>query len=312
MYSSHVHNITYLQNHHSINAKDLRQIVEQIEPQARKRYDYDALEELYNHFMDRKIDDHTALDTLERAFTGKEILLIAPGKSIDAYRGEIQALSSRENVITVSVNFLPQEFAVDYVFYNNPRRYEHSVDLDRERLADSQQIVTSNLPGNILVGKPLQLNFDTLAKRGWKNYDNSMIFAIRLALRLGAQTIRLAGLDGFNEDSAPNFSSKITARRMRISQVCWRRLQDTPPAVSTLSPQAASARFWRLDRYARAGAAQPPEMDRAGRRRHPDRRQNHLRKRRYGDEAVSCSRRRGNIACTERRVATDDSDGTGK
>ena len=208
MYSSHVHNITYLQNHHSINAKDLRQIVEQIEPQARKRYDYDALEELYNHFMDRKIDDHAALDTLERAFAGKEILLIAPGKSIDAYRSEIQALSSRENVITVSVNFLPQEFAVDYVFYNNLRRYEHSVDLDQERLADSPQIVTSNLPGNILVGKPLQLNFDTLAKRGWKNYDNSMIFAIRLALRLGAHTIRLAGLDGFNEDSAPNFSSE--------------------------------------------------------------------------------------------------------
>ena len=124
--------------------------------------------------MDRKIDDHEALDALEKGFAGKEVLLIAPGKSIDAYHSEIQAVSSHEDVITVSVNFLPQEFAVNYAFYNNLRRYEHSVDLDRERLADSAQIVTSNLPGNILVGKPIQLNFDTLAKRGWKNYDNSM------------------------------------------------------------------------------------------------------------------------------------------
>ena len=45
MYCCHVNNIAYLLKNHRTNALDMRNIIESLSPEERRKYDYDLLEE---------------------------------------------------------------------------------------------------------------------------------------------------------------------------------------------------------------------------------------------------------------------------
>jgi len=95
MYCCHVNNIAYLQNNHRTSAKDMRNIIESLAPDDRKKYDYDLLEQKYIDNQDRLIDDSETVQLLREKFgvgevDNKKLLLIAPGKSSVINQKEIR------------------------------------------------------------------------------------------------------------------------------------------------------------------------------------------------------------------------------
>ena len=81
MYCCHVNNIAYLLKNHRTNALDMRNIIESLSPEERRKYDYDLLEKKYLENQNRIVDDDAVMEQLEHALASREVVLIAPGKT---------------------------------------------------------------------------------------------------------------------------------------------------------------------------------------------------------------------------------------
>lgn len=196
IYSSHANNIIYLNEKHKLRTKDIKQIISMIEPQKRKRYDYDNIENLYLKYLDLDVDDQESLKALQRIFEKREILILVPGASIGENRETIQKYINARSPIVISVNFIA-DFEIlpenNFTFYGNPRRYKK----DKENLKNKNIIASSNvievLPDTIVV------NYNGLVKRGVQYFDNSVVILLNLLKKTGFGQITFAGFDGFEE-----------------------------------------------------------------------------------------------------------------
>jgi len=74
LYGSHVNNIAYLLNNHRTKARDMRLVIESLDPKDRKKYDYDLLEEKYLSMINRYVDDSEVWKTLRETQKDKDIL----------------------------------------------------------------------------------------------------------------------------------------------------------------------------------------------------------------------------------------------
>lgn len=198
LYQCHVNNIAYLLNNHRSNAKDMRLIIESMNPQDRRKYDYDLLEEKYLSIVNRYIDDITAAEELKQNLTRKEILLIAPGKSVVLERERIGQYITERKPVVIGINAMVSDYNYDYVFYVNPARYDYAKTVMRERFENTKRIVLSNIKTQA-DDKELIIAFDHAIKRGWEHFDNAVICALRMLDWLGIESVTLAGFDGFKD-----------------------------------------------------------------------------------------------------------------
>ena len=109
----------------------MRNIIESLEPDARKKYDYDLLEQKYIENQDRQIDDKDSMAILREQLevNGEhpvKILLVAPGKSALTYKKEIQKFIKQNTPYVIAVNALLSEYNYDCMFVTNAGRYEYA------------------------------------------------------------------------------------------------------------------------------------------------------------------------------------------
>lgn len=206
--SAHVHNITYLSDRPSIRARDMMHILQKLDPEVRKRYDYDLLEKLYLEELSQQIDDSAALETLQKAVGGRKVLLILPGHSVEEHRDEIRAFIQREKPVVIHVNMCNPDFARDFAFFSNAKRYDfwHTA----AGFGDSPCILTSNIADP--PAGSLCVNLHKLLKGGFRHTDNSTIVLLRLLDRLGPESVTIAGFDGYDAAKGPNFVSRQLER----------------------------------------------------------------------------------------------------
>lgn len=196
LYCCHVNNIAYLLNNHRTNAKDMRLIIESMDPEDRKKYDYDLLEEKYLNIVDRYVDDRDAEETLKAELKDKTILLLAPGKSVITEKEKINQFIAEKKPVVIGVNAMVSDYFYDYVFYVNPARYEYAASSAEERFASAKRIVLSNIKTEPDANE-IVIGFDHATKRGWEHFDNAVICALRMLDWLGIEKVTIAGFDGF-------------------------------------------------------------------------------------------------------------------
>lgn len=212
MYCCHVNNIKYLQDNHRTNAKDMRNIIDSLSPDDRKKYNYSLLEEKYIENQGRKIDDSEAVALLRERFdinndNPKKILLIAPGKSVLLQQRRIKEFIDKEKPITIAVNAILPEYETDYLFITNSARYDYARITYSNQFDRINKILLSNIKREG-EEKEYIVNFNRAIKRGWKYFDNAVICALRLMDRLGAKEIYIAGFDGFKEQYNESYADE--------------------------------------------------------------------------------------------------------
>ncbi|GHT38694.1 hypothetical protein FACS189437_00100 [Bacteroidia bacterium] len=208
MYSSHVHNIAYLMDKHNLNMQDMRIIIEAIEPAARKRYDYDNLELIYVNYMSHKVDDSNAIKELYELLKNRNILLMAPGKTLETHKSIIKKFIEENDVIIISINFVPQDYDVQFSFFSNQKRLERSIEFRNAKLAKTNLILTSNIKVENFRETSLMINYTSLIKRKkWKYFDNSLILLLRLLSLMNVAKIYLAGVDGFTTNDNYSYNN---------------------------------------------------------------------------------------------------------
>lgn len=196
-YNLHRNYSEFLLDTGKLRAKQINQILSQIEPQKKTAFDKNYIEKLYLDFQSIQVDDAALMARLEQETAGRSILVIAPGSSILSYREQIETFNTEKRPVIFSANFVPGTYEVDYAFFSNARRYETYRD---KREADGM-IVTSNLlnvgceTGNVV-------NYSEVSFSEKGICDNCVIMLLRLLYKVGVTQVYLAGFDGYQENGA--------------------------------------------------------------------------------------------------------------
>lgn len=198
MYKSHVYNVDYLLARHNLKSKNLREIIEKLDEKERRIYDYPMLEKHYVEYFDHRKEDHQERKWIKNEIGDREVLLLAPGKSIVQYKDLITAYIETVNPYIIGVNNFIDNYQNDCVFFCSPRRFEEY----KEQICNNKNvIVTSNISDEAANGCKC-FDYFSLLRFGWTNIDNASVLLLRLLLQCGVSKISLAGVDGYNYESS--------------------------------------------------------------------------------------------------------------
>lgn len=198
MYCCHVNNIAYLLENHRTNSKDMRNIIESLTPDQRKKYDYDLLEKKYIENQSRLVDDEDNINELKRKLAGRKIVLVAPGKSSVVEMDRVKKYISDNNAVAIAVNAIISGYDYDYMFITNSARYDYAKSTYKDVFGKVEKIISSNVKKESDEGECI-INFNNVIKRGWEHFDNAMICCLRLMEKLHLTDVAVAGFDGFKE-----------------------------------------------------------------------------------------------------------------
>lgn len=204
IHSSHPNYATYLDEKKTMTVDDMNSLFMLFTSDKRKEFDKNYVEKLYVDYMLSK-RDNKELDNkqLTQSIRGKDVLIIAAGKSILTHKKEILKYINNPSIISISVNFEYENNATDYIFIGNRRRFDELQDVKPERL-----ILTSNVNVDIDCYK---VAYSELINSNEIVCDNSGLMLIKLLIDLGANKIYVAGMDGYGHNSNDNFA----IRRMK-------------------------------------------------------------------------------------------------
>ena len=190
----HPNYASYLINKQTLTMKDIEKIIRSIPKKDRGIYSHKRIRELYHQFQSRKIDDSRAVEKIRNLLEGKEILLLAPGKSLSAEEEKIRAYIKENNPCVISVNFVEPGFPIHACFVSNYKRMD-IIEKELRYMGELQVILTSNLPAGREYG--LYVDYDHYTNGDEMISDNAGLMLLSLLLRCGIKKVCLAGFDGF-------------------------------------------------------------------------------------------------------------------
>lgn len=188
----------YLQKGNLTN-RDINHILARFEREKAAAFDIDYAERMYLEYINNRIQDHEERESLKAELAGKEVLVIAPGSSIVAFRDRINEYITGNHPVVISVNFIPEDFGVDYGFFSNNKRF------DKLEEVSCKVIATSNLTG----GKAdYHIDYNSLSG-AFDQGCNSLIMLLKLLKDMQVTGIVAAGADGYVPEGSNYYSSNI-------------------------------------------------------------------------------------------------------
>ena len=206
IYRAHPNNVIYLTQKFRLNSKDIKYILSGIDEEKRQRYDYDNIQRIYKEYNDHRIDDSECQEGLKKVFSGKAVLLLAPGASVNEKLELILDFIRDSEPIVVGINFKHKELNEDYYFFANTIHWEHCETL----LPHEKCILTSNIKNR--TQDTNLVNYSSLIEEDSFLYDNSTIMCLNLMRRLGVRDISVAGFDGLIE-GGENYADGVLQKR---------------------------------------------------------------------------------------------------
>lgn len=191
----------YLMNQGRLKTKQINQILSQIEPEHKTRYDKAYIEHLYAAYQSHSIEDSKAREDLQQKIcTANEcsliseakVLILAPGPNIREYADRVKEYANSFGGYVISANFIWDGCYSNAAFFSNIRRYESFTDKNNTRC----KIITSNL---CEAGLPydIAVNYSDYAYYKDQIADNCILMLLRLLQTIGVKKVSFAGFDGF-------------------------------------------------------------------------------------------------------------------
>jgi 4-hydroxy 2-oxovalerate aldolase len=196
--------VQYLLNKKTLSVRSINEILKIIPPDKKLTYDKTLIEELYHGYQDKFCDDTGAINALKKELIDKKILLLGPGKTLQENADVISEFLKKNNPAVVSINFLSEEFPINYVFMGNAKRYSQFFHKIYGENTNAKLICTSNITE---AGKKIDyiVNYSSLFSMKEIIRDNPFIMFLHLLKKIGIQEIWFAGFDGYVQDNADNY-----------------------------------------------------------------------------------------------------------
>jgi 4-hydroxy 2-oxovalerate aldolase len=182
----------------TLTLKSFSEILKLIPIEEKEVYSKETAEKIYLDYQQNYIEDKDTLTQLKKEFSGRKILVIAPGNRLDLHLPEIKDFVKENNPIIISLNFISDTIKADYVFSSNMRRY-----YKLQHAQGIKKIITSNI--NDAEEYDYMVNFSSFVSEKPEIVDNSGIMLINLFLSLGIKELFIAGLDGYDANAPRNY-----------------------------------------------------------------------------------------------------------
>lgn len=203
----HPNYVSFLMNKKTLSVKQITEILNGIEPAKKLMYDVKYAENLYLDYQNIECDDNADLNALKKQFKGTDVLLIGPGNNIKRQKSRVKNFIAEKNPLKVAVNYVPKDFAVDYVFLTKSKRYTQLLcDLKGSMNEKVDIIATSNVTKT--AGKfKYVLKYGSLIDRNTEIIDNSLVMLLKAMMRIDVKKVSLAGFDGYSKSSDNYFNT---------------------------------------------------------------------------------------------------------
>lgn len=213
----------YLINRQTLTMKDIEKIIQSIPEEYKIIYDQKLIESLYTKFQSKKIDDNESVRAITDMISGRKVLLLAPGRTLTAKYAEIMNFINREKPFVISVNFVDVKYHMNACFISNHKRID-IIGREIKLLNGIQAILTSNITGYedkncIYVDYKRYINSDEMIS------DNAGLMLLRLMERCGAETVYLAGFDGFHHRHNGNYYSSELDLKINEEEVLEKQIR---------------------------------------------------------------------------------------
>lgn len=202
----HPNYVQYLLDKKTLSVTSINEILSRIPEEKKLLYSRDYIEEAYIEYQSHAIDDTAAAEALTGLLSGKEVLLLGPGKTLLDDRERIKDYIAEHYPVIMSVNFEPSRYECDYIFVSNAKRYSKLSDAT-SKVSGAKLITTSNIS---LFDRQAEyvLNYLSLISENGVNSDNALLLAVAALSRFGVCQVSLAGFDGFRAGEDDYYSSK--------------------------------------------------------------------------------------------------------
>jgi 4-hydroxy 2-oxovalerate aldolase len=200
-YGLHPNYGTYISDKNTLTISMLDELFSLVDAGKKCVFDKEYIEDLYFSYMCAKKMEKR-VDTQIDVFYDKEILIIAPGKSVDEEIDTIERFVTKNQVLTISVNFDFKVINVDYIFLSNPKRCNNVILAEPEKI-----IITSNVD---FERYRYMVDYLGLLCDEEQIRDNATMMLIKLLINSGAKKVYLASVDGYSLDIESNYTQYST------------------------------------------------------------------------------------------------------
>ncbi len=195
---------SYLISKQTLSGGSIREILDQIPVERRKRFDGALIKQLYQTFQKNAVDDTETVDYLRRLFDGREILVIAPGKTVETQLERIHEYIRVHRPFVISINFVPQFLDADLCFVTSSKRLEMLPSGSCPQL-----LLTSNLKSDDT--NTWVVNYASLTNTSVYASDSAGTMLLKLLVKCSVRRAALAGFDGFEVGTQNYFDSRYEA-----------------------------------------------------------------------------------------------------
>lgn len=206
----HPNYVSYLYGKENLSLSKMNSILGKIEPDDKKLlYDKNLAEKMYDEFVKQNMDDTDVMDRLAEELSSKSLLLLGPGKNIKLQKNSIHEFIEKEKPVIVSINYVPADFCIDYVFVTKRNRYlELTESLHQDKNTKVKIISTSNVECR---GDFSDFVVDKLPLLDRKSSipDNSFLMLLKLLKKIDIKRVTCAGFDGYSAKDDNYFNPEM-------------------------------------------------------------------------------------------------------
>lgn len=203
----HPNYVSYLMNKRTLSVTSINEILKKIPDDQKLEKNMALIEALYIAYQKSECDDEDTVSALSEKLAEKEIMIIGPGTTVVRERDKINHYLKDNNPLVISINYIPKDFAPDYLFLTNATRYLQSVTKLHENSSRGIKIIASSNLTKTEGKFDYIINYSDVIDESAEFPDNSMCMLIRLLIRCGCKKVSLAGLDGYTADSVNYFDT---------------------------------------------------------------------------------------------------------
>lgn len=185
-YNLHRNYAEYYLEKGDLIARDMNHLLSRFDPSKASVFDVDYAEQMYLDYMDNRINDSQAVQKLKKDINRRRIMILAPGRSAADHTEVVKKYIKEEQPVVIAVNFFPDNYKADYVFFGNNRRYSQSGKIG------CRTIASSNVKGDF----DYYIDHNSISG-AYKQGNNALVMLLTLLKRIGCGKAAVAGADGY-------------------------------------------------------------------------------------------------------------------
>lgn len=200
-YGCHPNYAVYLQEKDSLTVKSFRELLRTISPEDKANFSKEKAEHYYKEYQQNFLDDREVLEQLKEQLKNENVLLLAPGISINTETEKINQFIAEKKPKVMALNFVSDIYHCDYAFCSNMRRYP------RIQGSDVTKIITSNI--KVPCEDGFVVNYASYISDQMDIVDNSGLMLLKLLMSMGIGEVYIAGMDGYSGTISKNYYDRI-------------------------------------------------------------------------------------------------------